>query len=210
VGQFRGPGEKSSLTRIYLPLPTLYRGLFFLVFTSRKTTILLPGGRSVKKQVAAIFLLILGAASGLWAQDAAQNSDQPASLAGTWQMSWQGRRGDEQGTLKIQQDGSKLSGSFDGPRGSSALTGTVQGSQVSFNVQMKGRRTFTVVYTGTVDGDKMSGTIQRQNGEARGGDSGRGEGEPQNRTWTATRQQSNPGSQSRPAQSQEDGEQDGL
>jgi hypothetical protein len=161
------------------------------------------GGLKVKKQIPAILLLILVLASGLWAQDAGQNSDQPANVAGTWQMSWQGRRGNEQGTLRIQQDGSKLSGSLDGPRGSSALTGTVQGNQVSFNVQMQGRRTFTVRYTGSLDGDKMSGTMQ-----GRGGNSDGGESQQQNRTWTATRQQGNPGSQSRPEQ--DDGDADGL
>jgi len=162
----------------------------------------------VKKQIPAILLLILGTVSCLWAQDAGQNSDQPANVAGTWQMSWQGRGGNEQGALKIQQDGSKLNGTFDGPRGSSALTGSVQGNQVSFSVQMKGRRTFTLVYNGTFDGDKMSGTMQPQNNEGRGG--GRGEGGQQNHNWSATRQQNNPGSQSRPAQSPEDSDADGL
>jgi hypothetical protein len=161
----------------------------------------------MKKRVPAIVVLILGVASGLWAQDAAQNGDQAANVAGSWQMSWQGRGGSEQASLQIQQDGSKLSGTFNGPRGSSALTGSVQGNQVSFNVQMQGRRTFTLVYTGTLDGDKLSGTMQPQNG----GGGGHGEGGHQNHSWTATRQQGNPGSQSRPTEDQDSDEPaDGL
>ncbi|MGA8154441.1 MAG: hypothetical protein WB952_26085 [Terriglobales bacterium] len=159
----------------------------------------------MKKQVTAILVLILSAASWVWAQDAPQSTGQPANVAGSWQMTWQGRSGNMQATLQIQQDGSRLSGSFDGPRGSSSLTGSVQGNQVSFNVVVKARRTFTLVYTGALDGDKMSGTVQPQGRGARGGEGGQ-----RSRTWTATRQQNNPGSQSRPAQSQDTGDEDGL
>jgi hypothetical protein len=160
----------------------------------------------VKKWIPAVVLLLIVAVGGLWAQDAQANGDHPVNVAGTWQMSWQGRRGNEQGTLKIQQDGSKLSGTFDGPRGSSALSGSVQGNQVTFSVQMNGRRTVTLVYSGTLDGDKMSGAMQRQGGEGGGGR----QGGRQNQSWSATRQQVAPGSQSRPDQDQDGGDQDGF
>ncbi len=113
-------------------------------------------------------------------------ADAPA-VAGNWQVSWQGRQGTQQGTLQFQQDGSKLTGTMEGERGSAPLSGTVNGNTVSFTVEMKGeRRSMTLAFTGTVDGDKMSGTFQPQGGGG-GGRGGRG-GQEGGHTWTATRQ----------------------
>lgn len=131
-------------------------------------------------------LLCLVAAPLLLAQDAESNNSQAANVAGSWQLSWQGRDGAQQATIQIQQDGSKLSGTFEGPRGSSPLSGSVAANNVSFSVQMQGRRTMTMAFTGTLDGDKMSGTIQPQGG--RGGYEARGGGGQGNRSWTAVRQ----------------------
>jgi hypothetical protein len=145
----------------------------------------------VRKHFFLIFVLAFGLSSCLLAQDAAS---QPTNVAGKWQMSWQGRDGARQGTLQLQQDGSKLTGTMDGERGSMPVTGTVDGSNISFSAQSQGRRNFTMVYTGTVDGDKISGTFQPQGGQGGGG--GRHGGGSQNHSWTATRQagnSSNPG-----------------
>ncbi len=136
---------------------------------------------------AIVFLPLV--AANLSAQDQSANA-QPASVAGSWQISWQSGRGNEQGTLRLQQDGSKLSGTFQGPRGSSSLTGSIQNNNISFAVQMQGRRTFTLAFTGAVDGDKMSGTLQPQ-GAGGGGHGGRGGGNQENHSWTASRQQAN-------------------
>jgi hypothetical protein len=136
----------------------------------------------------AIFLLFLSVAT-LGAQDQPAN-DQPASVAGNWQISWAGRRGNEQGTLQLQQEGSKLSGTFQGPRGSSPLSGSVQGNNVSFSVQMQGRRSMTLAFNGAFDGSKMSGTFQPEGGGGSHGGHGGGGGET-NHSWTATRQQGN-------------------
>jgi hypothetical protein len=114
----------------------------------------------------------ISATSSLLAQDSAQGSDQAANVAGTWQLSFQGRRGTMQATLTIQQDGTKLSGTLAGlgrmRNGSSPLTGSMEGNNVSFSVT-GGRMPLT--FKGTLDGDKMSGTMQQ--------------GTP----WTATRQE---------------------
>lgn len=110
--------------------------------------------------------------STLLAQDSAQGSDQSANVAGTWELSFQGRRGPMQATLTLQQNGTKVSGTLAGlgrmRNGSSPLTGSIQGSNVSFSVT-GGRMPIT--FEGTVDDDKMSGTTQQ--------------GSP----WTATRQE---------------------
>ena len=101
-------------------------------------------------------------------QDAAQESPANPNLSGTWQMSWTARNGNQrQATLQLQQNGAKLSGKFEGARGSTSVTGNLQGNQVTLNVKMRRRK---ATFTGTVDGGKMSGTTE------------------QGVSWTATRQ----------------------
>jgi hypothetical protein len=146
----------------------------------------------VRKHVSLIFVLAFGLVSAVLAQDTAQDSAQPANVAGKWVMSWQGRDGARQGQLQLQQDGSKLTGTMDGERGSVALSGSINGNSISFSTQAQGHHNFTLVYTGTVDGDKISGTFQHQ-GSGEGGENGGGRhGGQHNHSWTATRQTGNP------------------
>jgi hypothetical protein len=99
----------------------------------------------------------------------AQNSDPTPSLSGNWQMSWTGMNGAQrQSTMQLKQDGTKLSGKLSGERGATSVTGSIQGNQVSFSVKLRRRQ---VSFTGTLAGDKMSGTTE------------------QGAQWTATRQQ---------------------
>jgi hypothetical protein len=146
--------------------------------------------RVVRRHLPLIFVLAFGLTSCLLAQDAAQGETQPANVAGKWQMSWQGRNGAKQATLQLQQDGSKLTGTMDGDRGSVPVTGTVNGNNVSFSTQSQGQRGFTLVYTGTVDGDKMTGTSQPQGGQG-GGHGGHHGGGQHDHSWTANRQSGN-------------------
>lgn len=91
------------------------------------------------------------------------------SVAGKWELSWTAANGAQrQASMEIKQDGSKLSGKFQGERGSAGLTGSLDGSQVSFRVSLPRRQ---VSFTGTLDGGRMSGTTEQ--------------GAP----WTATRPQ---------------------
>jgi hypothetical protein len=76
------------------------------------------------------------------------------NLSGTWQLSCPNRKGGvRQVTLRIQQNGSKLSGSFSGPRHSGKLSGSVQGSQVSLQIAGGAR---PISLTGTTDGNSMT------------------------------------------------------
>lgn len=129
------------------------------------------------KSAFSVPLLILGLGLGLWAmgnasranaeepafasaiaQDATEGSATAPDLSGNWQMSWTARNGNQrQATLEIKQKGSKLSGNFQGERGSASLKGTVQGSQVSFRAKIRRR---SVSFSGTVEGGKMSGTTE--------------------------------------------------
>jgi hypothetical protein len=75
-------------------------------------------------------------------------------LSGKWQLSCTGgRRGrTRQIELDIDQQGSKLTGSFSGRRGSGQLSGNVEGTQVAF--QLAGERG-TLSFTGSTDGNTL-------------------------------------------------------
>lgn len=102
-------------------------------------------------------------------QDASSASSTAPNLSGNWQMSWAGPNGNQrQVSMQLKQNGKKLSGTFEGPRGSVSVKGTCDGNQVSFTVKLPRRQ---ASFSGNVDGDKMSGTTE------------------QGASWTATRQQ---------------------
>jgi hypothetical protein len=106
--------------------------------------------------------------AGSSAQAAAQDDTTAPDLTGSWQVSWTANNGNQrQASMQVTQKGSKLSGSFEGARGSVPLKGTVDGNQVSFKVKMPRRQ---LSFTGTVNGGKMNGTTDR------------------GVTWSATRQ----------------------
>ena len=134
-----------------------------------------------------LFFAFLLAAPLLLAQDSESNNSQPANIGGDWQISWQSRNGSQQATMQVQQDGSKLSGTFQDASGSSSVTGSIAGNNVSFSVQIQGRP-MTLAFTGTIDGDKMSGTFQPQGGGGSRGGRGGGQG---SHTWSGVRQQGN-------------------
>jgi hypothetical protein len=137
----------------------------------------------IKRLYSIVFICLL-AAPLLLAQDSEANNSQPANISGTWQISWQARGSSQQATMQIQQDGSKLSGTFQDSNGSSPVAGSIAGNSVSFSVQVQGRP-MTLAFGGTIDGDKMSGTFQPQ-----GGRGGRGGGQG-NHTWSGVRRQGN-------------------
>src|ERR1700722_14203267 len=157
------------------------------------------------KRLCSIVFVCLLAAPLLLGQES--NQSQSTNIGGAWQLSWQGRDGAQQDTVQMQQDGSKLSGTFQGPRGSSALSGSVDGNNISFNVQMQGHRgAMTLAFTGTIDGNKMSGSFQPQGGGGGHGGHGGGEG---SHAWSAVRQQGNSG-QTAPAGNQDEDDEYGL
>ena len=106
--------------------------------------------------------------SNTFLQESTEQSSGAPNVSGNWRMSWTGRKGKQrQGTLELRQSGSKLSGRFDGPRGSAPVSGSLDGNQISFSVNARGREGS---FTGTVNGNKMSGSAE------------------QGVSWTATRQ----------------------
>jgi hypothetical protein len=95
-------------------------------------------------------------ATGMSAPASGQDTSAAIDLTGTWLFSWTAKNEEQrQLAMKLTQNGSQLSGSVDWGRQSPAqVKGALNGNQVSLN--MKFRR--KVSLTGTVNGDKMSGT----------------------------------------------------
>src|ERR1700678_841318 len=153
--------------------------------------------------VSALLLMVTLSFAGRQAQTAPTNgeaqkdllSDKTAhvpatEVAGSWQVSWQGRLGTEEGVLHLQREGAKLTGTFEDLHGSSPLTGTMDGKTISFDVKFNGTRPFTTRFTGTADGDKLAGTSQVVGVEGGGAFLGHpGEIVHPEHPWTAKRAQ---------------------
>jgi hypothetical protein len=93
----------------------------------------------------AVFMLIAGVAAAA----------DPANVAGTWTFKVTGDSGNAEQTIVIKQDGTKITGTFKGPRQSGTIDGTVDGNNIKFHVTARAG----IDYTGTVDGDTMKGTL---------------------------------------------------
>lgn len=92
-------------------------------------------------------------------QETAGDNQSDVDLTGSWQVSWTAPNGNQrQATLQLKQNGDKLTGTFEGERGSAAVKGNVKGSDISFEVKMPRRK---VSFSGKVDGSQMSGTTER-------------------------------------------------
>jgi hypothetical protein len=151
---------------------------------------MLSAGGTVKHYVLTFLLLFFSSAVCL-ASDSHDRptATEPVTVAGKWQVSWQGRLGTLQGTLALHQDDSKLSGTFQDSRNSSLLSGSIEGSNLSFEVQFQGARPYTIEFHGKLDGDKITGTSLAKNVGSEGAFLGHGgEVAQPEHPWTATRQ----------------------
>lgn len=95
-------------------------------------------------------------------------ADAPANVAGTWKVAVTGGAGSAEQTIVLTQDANKITGTFQGPRQSGPLQGTVDGNNISFHVATR----VPLDYKGIVDGNTMKGTLM---GNGKTGD------------WSATR-----------------------
>jgi hypothetical protein len=109
----------------------------------------------------------------------------PLSVSGKWRLSWQARIGMEQGTLVLEQSGTKLNGSFHSELGTPVVSGTMQEQNISFKLGFAGDHPFAIVFTGRVDGNKMNGKFALD-GMADGYDQHGENVQPTNYSWKAT------------------------
>lgn len=98
-------------------------------------------------------------------------SGQDINVTGDWEMTSETPRGERTQTIHIEQDGEKLivtmQGGMRGGQGGGEITaeGTIQGNKVEWSFSRSTPRgDFSIKYTGTVEGDTMTGEVDRGQG----------------------------------------------
>ena len=105
-----------------------------------------------------------------------------ADATGTWKWTMQGRQGGQgrEVSLKLKQDGEKLTGSLGGGQNQTEIKeGKIdKEGNLSFNVTRKGRndQEMTTKYSGKLDGDTIKGKTEMERN-----------GQTQSRDWEAKR-----------------------
>jgi hypothetical protein len=108
------------------------------------------------KKIRNILLAPLFAALALLASTAAF-----ADASGTWLMSVETQAGTGNPTFTLVQKGDQLSGTYKGQLGEAPVTGTVKGNDITITYKINAQgQDLEVVYTGTLDGDKVSGKVK--------------------------------------------------
>lgn len=81
------------------------------------------------------------------------------TLTGTWAFEVHHSAGVSTPTVTITQKGEKLAGKYVGSYGESVLTGSMNGIDFTFSVEIGAEQKITVVYTGTLEGDSVKGSL---------------------------------------------------
>ena len=83
------------------------------------------------------------------------------SASGTWKLTMQTPIGERKSTLAMQAGRGKLTGKLTGEDGNSTdlLEGWDSGNAFRFKAAIKSPMPLTLEFSGTVDGDKISGTV---------------------------------------------------
>lgn len=82
-------------------------------------------------------------------------------VSGAWVLEVSTSAGSGSPTIILEQKGESLTGRYSGQLGEARLTGSIKGTAISFQfpAEVQGTR-FTAVYTGTVEKDRIKGTVQ--------------------------------------------------
>lgn len=99
------------------------------------------------------------AAAPAAASSAASASSAKVDVTGAWDVEVQTEQGAGNPAFTLKQDGEKLTGTYKGLLGESALTGSVKGDKIEFSFKVSGQVEGTVSYTGTTDGKTMKGKL---------------------------------------------------
>jgi hypothetical protein len=83
------------------------------------------------------------------------------SVDGTWNLSMQTPIGERKSALSLEGAGGALKGNLTGDEGNSTpiYDGKTSGNSVSWKADIKSPMPLTLEFSGTVDGDKISGTV---------------------------------------------------
>ena len=105
----------------------------------------------IKKHIIIFSAALLLLAGSALAQD----------VSGEWDLTSEGRQGPQTQTIKIEQDGEKITVTMEGRMGEMTGEGTIKDNKIEWKITRETPRgEFTMTYTGTVDGDTMSGTME--------------------------------------------------
>jgi hypothetical protein len=84
-----------------------------------------------------------------------------ADVSGTWIMNVETGAGSGTPTFVLVQKGDQLSGTYKGQFGDAPVTGTVKGNDITITYKVSAQgQDLEIVYTGTLDGDKVSGKVK--------------------------------------------------
>lgn len=87
-------------------------------------------------------------------------------VSGEWEITSEGRQGPRTQTIKIEQDGEKITVTMEGRMGEVTGEGTIKDNKIEWKITRTMRdMEMTITYTGTVDGDTMSGEMEMSMGD---------------------------------------------
>jgi len=87
---------------------------------------------------------------------------QEVNVTGDWEVTITSPRGDRTQDVRFEQEGEKLTVTMQGRGGEVTAEGTVKGNDIEWTITRSTQRgEFTMTYTGKIEGDTMSGEVQR-------------------------------------------------
>ena len=83
------------------------------------------------------------------------------SADGTWKLSMKTPIGERKSTLELKEAGGAVTGKLTGEEGNATdiFDGKAAGASISFKANIKSPMPLTLEFTGTVEADKISGTV---------------------------------------------------
>jgi hypothetical protein len=111
-----------------------------------------------------VFVIVVVAVLALAGTAIAQEKPQDPpkiDVTGAWDLAIETPQGTRAVISTFKQDGEKLTGTQAGEMGETPLQGTIKGADIAFAIviDMQGQQ-MTIAYTGKVDGEAMSGTVE--------------------------------------------------
>lgn len=87
---------------------------------------------------------------------------QPIDVSGTWELTMQSPRGERTSEMTIEQDGNNIKVTMEGRQGGETTgEGTTDGNKIEWTISRETPRgEFSITYTGTVEGDTMTGEVE--------------------------------------------------
>jgi len=83
------------------------------------------------------------------------------AVDGKWEITIQSPLGAQKATLDLKADGASLTGSQQAAQGSGPVeNGKVDGNNVAWSAKISSPMPMTLDFAGTVDGDKLSGSVK--------------------------------------------------